>query len=144
MILEFIVSHKILVSVVLAVFFTQLIKIIIRLVALKDYSWHDIFRTGGMPSAHSALVVSLVLSIFLSEGFSTSFVIAFVFLTIVLRDAMGVRRSVGEEGKVLVKVANKLKMNTSELHVAMGHTPLQVLVGSLISIIVTILVYVIF
>lgn len=136
-------TNKIFLSIVLATGITQLIKIVSRLYKLKKFSWHDLFRTGGMPSSHSALVVALVLSIFLSEGFSTAFFVSLVFFVIVLRDAMGVRRTVGEEGKVLQAVVKKMKVKAPDFRVSIGHTPLQVVVGLILGIVITSLVFLI-
>lgn len=132
--------NKIALAVLLAGFGAQLIKIIIYLFRHKTLSWHDLVVSGGMPSSHSAFVVSLVAMIFLQEGVSTAFVVSLVLAMIVIRDAFGVRRSVGEEGMVINQIMKKIKLKT-KTHFAMGHTPLQVLVGSLLGFMVALLVY---
>lgn len=121
---------KIILGALLAGFGAQLIKLTIYLIKRRNLGWHDLIVTGGMPSSHAAFVVSLATLIYLSEGSSTSFALSLVLAIIVLRDAFGVRRTVGEEGLVLEKVINKLRIKT-KMHYAMGHTPLQVIVGSL-------------
>ena len=67
-------------------------------------SWDDFFLTGGMPSTHSAFVISLVTILYLTEGVSSTFVVSLVLAVIVLRDASGVRRTVGEEGMVITQM----------------------------------------
>ncbi len=133
--------NKILLAVLFAGFGAQLVKLIALWFKHKTLNWKDIFVTGGMPSSHSAFVVSLATIIYLVEGTTTAFAISLVYAMIVLRDAYGVRRTVGEEGIVIHQMMKKLKMK-KQTHFAMGHTPKQVLVGSLIGFVVSWLVYI--
>jgi len=132
--------NKILLAVILAGFGAQVLKLIIYWFKHKRLSWHDLVVTGGMPSSHSAFVVSLATIIFLEEGISTTFTISLVLAMIVIRDAFGVRRSVGEEGMVINRIIKKIQLKT-KTHFAMGHTPRQVLVGSVIGFLISIAVY---
>lgn len=132
--------NKIILSIIFAGFGTQLVKLILLWFKHKSLNWYDLFLTGGMPSSHSAFVVSLAVIIYLAEGASTAFAISLVFALVVLRDAYGVRRTVGEEGLVISQIMKKLKIKR-ETHFSLGHTPLQVLVGSLIGLAVAVLVY---
>ncbi|MBI2151200.1 divergent PAP2 family protein [Candidatus Woesearchaeota archaeon] len=132
--------NKIILTIFLAGFGAQLLKLIILLVQHKTLRWHDLVVTGGMPSSHSAFVVSLATIIFLEEGASTAFAVSLVLAFIVLRDAFGVRRTVGDEGLILNKIVKKIKLKT-ETHFSMGHTPKQVLVGALIGLLVAVGVY---
>ena len=132
--------NKIILTLLLAGFGAQLIKLIGLWFKHKSLSWHDLVVTGGMPSSHSAFVVSLATIIYLEEGTSTAFAISLVLAFIVVRDAFGVRRTVGEEGMVINELIKKLKLK-DKTHFSMGHTPLQVLVGSLIGFMVAIGVY---
>ena len=91
--------NKIILAVLLAGFGAQVIKLIIYWFKHKRLSVHDLFLTGGMPSSHAAFVTSLAASIYLQEGNSTAFAIALILAFIVLRDAYGVRRTVGEEDR---------------------------------------------
>ncbi|MBU0457036.1 MAG: divergent PAP2 family protein [Nanoarchaeota archaeon] len=131
--------NKIIITVIFAGFGVQLLKLTIYFFRHKSLSWHDLVVTGGMPSSHSAFVISMATIIYLVEGVSTAFVISLVLAMIVIRDAFGVRRSVGNEGKAIEKLL-KLHKIKSKFHYAMGHTPLQVFVGSLIGFVVAILV----
>ncbi|MBI3290899.1 divergent PAP2 family protein [Candidatus Falkowbacteria bacterium] len=132
--------NKIALAVLLAGFGAQLLKLIIFYFRHKSLSWHDLVVTGGMPSSHSAFVVSLSSIIYLVEGISTTFVISLVLALIVLRDAFGVRRTVGMEGKQIEKLL-KLHKLKSKFHYSMGHTPLEVITGSLICFGVSMLVF---
>ncbi len=132
--------NKIILAVILAGFGVQLIKLIIYWFKHKTLSWHDLIVTGGMPSSHSAFVVSLTTIIYLIEGTSTAFAISLVLALIVLRDAFGVRRSVGKESQALEKLFRMHKLK-SKYHYAMGHTPLQVTVGAILGFIIALGVF---
>ncbi len=130
----------VLLAVLLAGFGAQLCKLIIYWFRHKTLAIADLVVTGGMPSSHSAFVVALSTAVYLQEGASTAFAITLVIAMIVIRDAFGVRRTVGEEGVVITDILKKLKLRT-KTHFSMGHTPKQVAVGALIGLVVPILVY---
>lgn len=135
--------NKIALAVLAGGFGAQLLKLIIFFFRHKTLSWHDLVVTGGMPSSHSAFVVSLATAIYVEEGLSTAFVVSLVLALIVLRDAFGVRRAVGMEGKQIEKLL-KLHKLKSKFHYSMGHTPLEVLVGSLIGLLSSLAVFALF
>ena len=132
--------NKILLAIILAGVGVQVVKLIGLWFKHKSLTWSDLVVTGGMPSSHSAFVVSMVTIIYLVEGTSTAFAISIVFAMVVIRDAFGVRRTAGEEGLVINKIVKKLKMK-NDSHFAMGHTPLQVTVGSVLGFLISIGVY---
>jgi acid phosphatase family membrane protein YuiD len=95
------------------------------------------WRTGGMPSSHAAVVCSLCTSIAFAEGIASNlFIFSFWFALVVLRDAMGVRRSAG----LLARALNSLGKTVSEkteivfnpVKEIQGHTPLEVVIGGLL------------
>ncbi len=96
-----------------------------------------IWRTGGMPSSHSALVTALAVSIAFNEGInSTLFALALFFAIVVIRDALGVRLSTGRQAQALNRLGRSLETQkdvdfapVKEVH---GHTPPEVLVGVLL------------
>jgi len=132
--------EKILLAVIFAGFGAQLVKIIGLWFKHKSLHWKDLLVTGGMPSSHSAFVVSLATIVYLAEGVSTAFAISLVLAFIVVRDAFGVRRTVGEEGIAINQMLKKLKLH-KETHFSMGHTPLQVMVGSLLGFVIALGVF---
>ena len=135
--------NKIALAVLVGGFGAQLLKLLIFFFRHKSLSWHDLVVTGGMPSSHSAFVVSLATIIYFEEGLSTAFVISLVLAFIVLRDAFGVRRTVGMEGKQIEKLL-KLHQLKSKFHYSMGHTPLQVAVGAMMGLISSIVIFFLF
>ena len=132
--------NKILLSVLFAGFGAQLLKLIIYWFRHKRLSWRDLVVTGGMPSSHSAFVIALATSIYLVEGTSTTFAISLVLALIVIRDAFGVRRTVGKEGMIINQILKKIKLKTQN-HFALGHTPLQVIVGALMGFVIALGTY---
>lgn len=135
--------NKIALAVLVGGFGAQLLKLLIFFFRHKSLSWHDLVVTGGMPSSHSAFVVSLATIVYLEEGASTAFVISLVLAFIVLRDAFGVRRTVGMEGKQIEKLL-KLHKLKSKFHYSMGHTPLQVAVGAVMGLISSLAIFFLF
>ena len=95
------------------------------------------WETGGMPSSHSALAVSIATAIGFTEGIgSSTFILALFFALVVVRDAMGVRRSSGVQAKTLNQVGKELNNRFGIMFRAVkevqGHNPVQVVAGSLL------------
>ena len=83
----------------------QALKIPIQFALNHKLNWKLFWSSGGMPSSHSAMVVSLALCIGFNEGFDTPlFAIAFVLASIVMYDAAGVRRETGRQGQVINQI----------------------------------------
>lgn len=114
----------------------------------QNFKLKNLLAYSGMPSGHSAMVVSLATIIGLEEGINTSlFALSVILAIIVIRDAVGIRKYLGQHGKilnVLVKDLDEDKMLDKEyprLLEKIGHTPAQVLVGSLIGLVVSLVGY---
>ena len=138
-------ANEIFLSILMAGAVSQILKIIIITVKHKQkFSFKDFIVTGGMPSTHSALVSSLAAIIFLEQGLSALFFVVLTFSLIVLRDSMGVRRSVGEEGKAIEKIAKYGRIKIDRFRYALGHTPVEVAAGLFIGFISAIFSYYIF
>ena len=122
----------------------QLVKMLIYILThrrrkLRDTIETAIWRTGGMPSSHSAVVCSLTTSVGLTEGISSNlFVFCFVFSLVVLRDALGVRRSAGLQAKALNQLgkqsADKYGIEFHAVKEIQGHSPLEVVVGAFLGV----------
>lgn len=130
---------------VLVPFFTwlsiQIFKVIMDLITMKKFNFKRIFGAGGMPSSHTAVVMSLSVMIGKEAGFgSYQFAISMIFALIVMYDATGVRRAAGKQATVLNKIIETPGLTGLEvqekLKEALGHTPIQVIVGAIIGIIV--------
>lgn len=119
----------------------QLFKLFYDLVTTKKFNFKRLMQSGGMPSSHSAVVVSLTTMIGKTQGVeSPMFAIAVIFSAVVMYDAAGVRRAAGKQAKLLNKIVQTPGLTGVEvserLIEALGHTPIQVLVGALIGLIV--------
>ncbi|MDR0624132.1 MAG: divergent PAP2 family protein [Treponema sp.] len=98
-----------------------------------------IWRTGGMPSSHSALVSSMAASVAFLEGIQSNlFVVSFFVALIVMRDAMGVRRSSGLQARTLnslgKQMVDQMDVDFHPVKEVHGHAPLEVVLGSLLGI----------
>ena len=122
-------------------FFIQLFKLIYDLVTTKKFNFKRILGAGGMPSSHSAVVVSLATMVGKSQGITSPiFGLAVIFAFVVMYDAAGVRRAAGKQAKLLNKIVETPGLSgvevTERLQEVLGHTPIQVFVGALIGLIV--------
>lgn len=108
-----------------------------------------LFSTGGMPSSHSATVLGLATAVGLEMGFgSAAFAICSILSIIVLIDAVGVRYETGKQSKMLNKIVKEMFTDTehADTHFKefMGHTPVQVVVGAVLGVLVSIGMYFVF
>lgn len=93
------------------------------------------FRSGGMPSGHTASLTAATIYLGASSGFGSGlFALAICTWLIVIYDAMHVRYAVGEQGKALNKLLAEKEM--PELPLVEGHTLPQVVVGAVIGVVV--------
>jgi uncharacterized protein len=128
-------NNHILIVSILASLIAQFFKLIIELIRHGKVNLRYLFSTGGMPSAHSALVSSLATSIGLKEGWASSqFAIACLFAVIVMYDAAGVRQAAGKQARILNQILDEFfrdgkEIDEERLKELLGHTPFQVLVG---------------
>ena len=150
-------------------FAAQFIKTVLHWVSVGNLELERMVGSGGMPSSHSSLVTSLTVGMARVVGFSTPiFALTLALAAIVMYDAMGVRRAAGEHAKTINKMivsykdfwdllANKKlldfddntdpdepeKKNSDETEKSLkefiGHTPLEVLAGALLGILVAVI-----
>lgn len=126
-------------------FLIQLFKVIYDLVVTKKFNFKRIMGAGGMPSSHSAVVTVLATLIGKQEGIqSPLFALAVVFAFIVMYDAAGVRRAAGKQASLLNKIISTPGLTTlqvqEKLVEVLGHTPIQVIVGAIIGIVIGLIV----
>jgi uncharacterized protein len=135
-------SNPIFLSAIFSLLIAQFVKAIVNIFRSRAHSFRDVlvtffWKTGGMPSSHSALAISISTAIAFREGPNTSiFILALFFSLIVIRDAMGVRRSSGLQARALNQLGRELNGRyglayrpVKEVH---GHSPAEVLVGGLL------------
>ncbi len=114
----------------------QLSKLLFELIFKQRWRPLVLIETGGMPSSHSALVTGTAAGVGLQLGFNDPmFALASTIAFIVMYDASGIRRSAG---LTAAKVNQILKDNPKELSSetmlkeSLGHTKIEVLVGSIL------------
>ncbi len=140
-------------------FSAQLIKTVLTFLQYRELRAERLF--GGMPSSHSALVCSMTVGMAKLVGFdSPLFGLTFAFAMVVMYDAMGVRRAAGEQAKVLNRIIFSRVFDLlneeidedfgeregeerpdgapdqKELKEYLGHTPLEVLGGMLLGVLI--------
>ncbi len=147
-----IITNKILIVGIVSWFLAQVFKCISNLILTKKFSIERLFGDGGMPSGHSATVVSVAVATGLYEGFDTAvFAIAMILAIVVMHDAMNVRYQAGKQAELLNAMADMFEKitgadlpNEEKLKELLGHTPLQVAAGCLLGIATAIIMYLIF
>ena len=122
----------------------QIVKFITDWIVNKKPNFKRLVGAGGMPSSHSAVVATLTTLIGQEYGVESGiFAMSCVFSAIVMYDAAGVRRAAGKQATLLNKLvenaANSGIVVSEKLVEVLGHTPLQVIVGATLGIIVGIL-----
>lgn len=132
----------------------QLLKAVIDAAVSKTFKVSRLVGDGGMPSGHSATVMSLATIVGLTEGFgSISFAIAMIFAIVVMHDAIGVRREAGKQARMIISMVDVLgdyliekdkKIKDEKLKVLVGHTPLQVVCGALLGLAIAIAYFYLF
>ncbi len=143
-IIKGIISNHILMVTLLAWAFAQTIKVVLGVLRTKRFDFRWFIGTGGMPSAHAAGSSALATIIGFDCGFdSTYFALAAVFAMVTMFDAQGVRYSTGKQAAILNKLLDDIywkgKIEEKRLKELIGHTPVEVLMGSLIGILLAII-----
>lgn len=158
-VLSLITSNYVLNVAVLSWLSAQVIKTILHAIKYKTFNPERLFGAGGMPSAHSATVCGMTLAVARTVGFSSPLLaIAAVVAMITMYDAMGVRRQAGMHARMLNimlrkeetrkeseqdaqddSIGGELKLKKNRYKEFLGHTPLQVLVGAMLGIMVAML-----
>jgi uncharacterized protein len=135
--------NQVLLVALASCFIAQGLKLVIEFVRNQKVNLRVLVETGGMPSAHSALVAALATGIGQIKGWaSTDFAIAVVFAFIVMYDAAGVRRAAGKQARVLNQIIDEFfedehQLSEDRLKELLGHTPFQVIVGSILGILIS-------
>ncbi|MDO4563038.1 MAG: divergent PAP2 family protein [Clostridia bacterium] len=122
----------------------QILKVLITLVTERRYDIGRLLAPGGMPSSHAAFVTGLAVTMGVQQGFgSPYFAICAALALVVMYDACGVRRAVGEQAKVINRIIARQKAKDGHfeenLKEILGHTPLQVAAGFILGVIIAII-----
>ncbi len=145
-------GNVIFLSTISSLCIAQVLKMVVYLLTNKSKKPWDaietaIWRTGGMPSSHSAIVSSLAVSAALARGIDSDvFVFSLIFAMVVLRDALGVRRAAGLQAKAINSLGKqameKVGLEFQSVKEIQGHTPLEVVVGGILGILIAVGFYI--
>lgn len=136
---------------------SQFIKLFLKLLKKRTFEWHSLDAYGGMPSSHAAFLLSLLTAVGLTDGFdSTMFAVAFIITAILIRDALGIRMILEDQGKLILRLIDKAPetpeldkekkeaLQNHRIGHRIGHTIPEIIVGSIIGVAVAVIGYYIF
>ncbi len=124
----------------------QITKMICFVVRTHRINFGYLLSTGGMPSAHSGMAGALVTSVALRAGTgSPVFAVTLAFALVVMFDAQSFRRAAGLQARILNQMLEELfkegRFSEQKLAELLGHTPLEVVMGMIIGVLVALLVH---
>lgn len=141
------VHNGIFMSAIIGWLVAQILKTIIHMILNKKFVAERMVGGGGMPSSHSATVCALATATGIHfGGGSFEFALAAILAVVVMYDAMGVRQETGKQGKVLNEMMEIFTQMGKDIDAEkafkefVGHTPLQVLMGALLGILIAVIV----
>jgi uncharacterized protein len=139
-------QNKILIITLTVWALAQCFKVVFGVVQERRFNFRWFIGTGGMPSSHAAGATALATTCGLYLGFNSAmFALATVFALVTMFDAQGVRRSTGQQAEILNKIMEDIywrgKIESDRLKELIGHTPIQVLTGSIIGCLLAIFFY---
>jgi acid phosphatase family membrane protein YuiD len=120
----------------------QVLKVVYHLTTQRQLDLRLMISAGGMPSSHSAFVSALATAVGLREGMNSSaFAICVVLASVVMYDAAGVRRAASRQASILNRILDELfrgqPLSEERLWELIGHTPIQVMAGAALGIVLT-------
>jgi acid phosphatase family membrane protein YuiD len=137
-----IVHNKVLVCALVAWLLAQILKLPLDYLRTRRWNWALMVSVGGMPSSHSSLMTSVTTAIGIYVGFDSAlFALAVAISMIVIYDATGIRRQAGIHAQRINMLfeellSGRLQVDEKELREVLGHTPLEVVGGVLLGLVV--------
>jgi acid phosphatase family membrane protein YuiD len=137
-----VINNYVLIFALTAWSLAQAIKVPLEYLRTKEWNWSLLFRVGGMPSSHSALVAATSNSIGLIDGFDTPlYALSVVIAIVVIYDATGIRRQAGMHATIINAMIRDLAsghpLREEQLREVLGHTPLEALAGMILGLVVS-------
>ena len=134
-------NWKYLIAPIAAWTIAQVTKVVYMSARQRRLNLRVLAEMGGMPSSHSAIVMGLTTGIGRIDGLgSPLFAVALIFSFVVMYDAAGVRRAAGRQAAILNRLVEDLVamrgIREERLRELLGHTPVEVLVGAALGILV--------
>lgn len=133
-------------SALLAWILAQSIKMLQYFVKTRRIDFSVLVSTGGMPSAHSAMVCALATTVGLLTGFGQPlFAVTLAFALVVMFDAQSFRRAAGQQARILNQIVEELfeehRISEQKLAELLGHTRIEVFAGMITGIFVSLLLH---
>ncbi|HWP28506.1 MAG TPA: divergent PAP2 family protein [Chloroflexota bacterium] len=137
-------ANRVLLVALTAWLLAQTLKLLIYVWRERRLNLRYFASSGGMPSAHSALVTALATATAITAGpRSPLFAVAVIFAAIVMYDAAGVRQAVSVQARILNRMLDEIfveqRFDEKRLRELIGHTPFEVFVGALLGLVVGLL-----
>jgi acid phosphatase family membrane protein YuiD len=138
-VITFMTKNVILTTAFTAWMIAQILKTLTSYWKHGTLNFERLVGSGGMPSSHTALVVSLAWAVGLQEGFGSAiFAVSVILAGIVMYDAAGVRRAAGKQAKAINKLVRELRVEHTvrdiTLKELLGHSPIEVFAGAILGI----------
>lgn len=140
---EALTGNRLLISAVTGWFVAQVLKTLIHAWVTKTFDPERLVGSGGMPSSHASTVCAMSTAAGRLYGLgSPVFSVTVIMAVIVMHDAMGVRLETGKQAKILNQIVDSFKtlegerLTEQKLKEFVGHTPIQVLMGALLGILI--------
>lgn len=149
-------KNRVLFAAVLGWLLSQVAKLLFTLIITHKWKLERLWGAGGMPSAHSSMASAMTIAMARFYGVNNPlFALTVMFSFVTMYDAMGVRREAGVHARLLNKYLNNLEKNKAdkdddgmadneeeeiELKEFIGHTPVEVLGGVLLGILIGVLI----
>lgn len=135
-----VLSNHVLIAALIGWFVAQGLKIPIHYLVEHEWDLSRFHGSGGMPSSHTAMVVSASIMVGALSGFNSAvFAVSVVTACIVMYDAMGVRRETGKQATVINQILQDVLINgkpisDAELKELVGHKPIEVAGGAVVGL----------
>ncbi len=112
----------------------QALKVLVELVLRRRWRPRLFFANGGMPSSHTATVVTLATLVGAAEGVHAPvFSLVLVFAAYVIFEATGLRQEIGQQARLLNDLMETLRrthhLDVQDLREFVGHTWAEVAGG---------------
>lgn len=150
----------VLIAAIMSNVLAQVTKFLLERSITKKWNVATLFTTGGMPSSHTAFVISTTIAVGITTGVtSVSFALAFVLAVVVVHDALGIRRQAGKQAIMINNIVGDFLELTQILHKEniveseaynkklkefLGHEPIEVIGGAIFGTLITFILYLVF
>lgn len=124
-------------------FFAQVFKLIYFYRIHRRWNRGWLLMAGGMPSAHSALIMSTTTTAGMIAGFDSLIFAGMLAVSlIVMHDAAGVRQEAGNQARAINRLVERFftdrEFDFEKLKEVIGHRPIEVLAGAALGIAVAV------